>query len=74
MRPLSEHYHAYFFDIVGMGASSRHPFNIQTNEEAEKYFLDFIESWRIAVGLDQFIMVGHSFGGFLSGLYASHYP
>ncbi len=52
MRPLSEHFHVYFFDVVGMGASSRHPFNIQTNDEAEKYFIDFIESWRKEVGLE----------------------
>lgn len=57
-----------------MAASSRYPFPAKTSDEAEKYFLDFIESWRKAMNLEQFVLIGHSFGGFLAGLYASKYP
>jgi len=57
-----------------MGASQRYPFAAKSAEEGEKYFIDFIESWRSAMNLENFILVGHSFGGFLCGLYASQYP
>ena len=57
-----------------MGGSTRWPFACQTADEAEKYFLDSIEQWRIAMGnLTNFYLIGHSFGGYLSGLYASMY-
>ncbi len=71
MKPLSEHFQLIFFDQVGMGASQRYPFTAKSAEEGEKYFVDFIESWRSEMKLEKFILIGHSFGGFLSGLYAS---
>jgi len=46
-----------------------------TPEEAIKYFNGYLESWRIAMGdLTNFILVGHSFGGYLVGNYALEYP
>jgi pimeloyl-ACP methyl ester carboxylesterase len=43
--------------------------------EAEKEFVDMLEEWRIEIGLnEQFILLGHSFGGFLSASYAIRYP
>lgn len=33
-----------------------------------------IEKWRIAVGLDKFIILGHSFGGYLAASYAIQFP
>ena len=75
MKGLSEHYHCIWFDIIGMGGSTRWPFTCENAEDAEHYFLDSIEKWRIAMGdLTDFYLVGHSFGGYLGGLYASFHP
>jgi pimeloyl-ACP methyl ester carboxylesterase len=74
MQPLSEHFHCFFIDIIGMGSSTRWPFDVNTPEEAEDYFLRFLEAWRVAVGnLTNFFLSGHSFGGYLAGLYASKF-
>lgn len=64
----------YAFDLPGFGRSSRPVFS--TNAvEAEQQFVDMIEDWRIGVGLNQpFILLGHSFGGFLSTAYTIRYP
>ena len=75
MEPLSKHFHCLFIDIIGMGGSTRWPFNVDTPEEAEDYFLRFLEAWRVAVGnLTNFFLSGHSFGGYLAGLYAAKFP
>ena len=36
--------------------------------------MDIIERWRVAMELDQFIMLGHSFGAFLACCYGMKYP
>ena len=74
MKAMSEHYHTIFIDIIGMGNSSRYPFTCQTAQEAEDYFMRFMEEWRKAMGLEKFYLSGHSFGGYLVALYASLYP
>ncbi len=63
----------YAIDILGFGRSSRPKFG---NDPAviENQFVDSVEDWRREVGLTQMILVGHSFGGFLSTSYALKYP
>jgi abhydrolase domain-containing protein 4 len=41
---------------------------------AENEFIDAIEEWRQQVGLTSMILMGHSFGGYLSTSYALKYP
>ena len=41
---------------------------------AEHFFVDSLESWRIAVGVSSMILVGHSLGGYLSAAYTVRYP
>ena len=37
--------------------------------------MDVLEKWRIGMGgLTDFYLCGHSYGGYLSGTYASKYP
>lgn len=36
--------------------------------------MHYLEQWRIGVGLDSFILLGHSFGGFISASYTIQYP
>ena len=58
-----------------MGSSSRPKFAAKTADEADDYFVDFIEKWRISVGnLKDFYLAGHSFGGYICGHYAYRYP
>ena len=58
-----------------MGASSRPEFNIKDPEKVDEYLIDWLEKWRVQMGdLKDFVLAGHSFGGYISGLYAIKYP
>jgi len=46
MKPLSEKYHLYMIDILGMGSSSRPDFPFLTAEEATDYLINWLEVWR----------------------------
>ena len=64
----------YAFDLPGFARSSR-PILSLNPVEAEQQFVDMFEEWRKEIGLNKpFILLGHSFGGFLSASYAIRYP
>lgn len=64
----------YSFDLLGFGRSDR-PKISNAPEEVEKLLVDSIEAWRRQVHLDgKFILLGHSFGAYLSMAYAMRYP
>ncbi len=79
MKPLSERYHLIFVDIIGMGGSSRPDFVIKDPHQADEFLISWLEAWRKNVrplspeGLTGFILAGHSFGGYVCGLYAIKY-
>lgn len=62
----------YAFDIIGFGRSTRAPFDLTGDVEGQ--FVDSIERWREKKGIDKFILLGHSFGGYLSASYALKHP
>ena len=66
-----------FIDNIGMGGSSR-PDNFKTDsftpQQAIDYYIDYIEQWRIQMKLTDFVITGHSMGGYLAGCYAVKYP
>ena len=71
---LSENRPFYAFDLLGFGRSSRPNFSTDPIV-AEQQFIESIEDWRKAVGLeDGMILMGHSFGGYLATSYAIKYP
>lgn len=74
MKELSASYHLYFLDILGMGGSSRPTFDFTDAAEANQFLTDWVENWRIKIGdITQFVLIGHSFGGYICGMYASKY-
>lgn len=70
---LSKNRSVYAFDVLGFGRSSR-PQLSSDPLEAEEQFVDSIEKWRENVGLEKFVLLGHSLGGFLASSYALRYP
>lgn len=70
----------YSLDLLGMGRSSRPPFRIHAKDregkitEAENWFIDALEEWRVARGLKTFTLLGHSLGGYMAVAYALKYP
>jgi len=73
-KDLSKHFKIYSIDLLGMGSSSRPNFSAVNVAGAESFFIESIELWRQAVGLDEFFLAGHSFGGYMSSLYALKFP
>lgn len=63
----------YAIDLLGFGRSSR-PQLSGDPEEAEEQFVKSIEQWRHQIGLEKFILLGHSFGGFLASAYTLKHP
>jgi pimeloyl-ACP methyl ester carboxylesterase len=70
---ISESNPIYAFDLLGFGRSSRPNFGDDPVLIEDK-FVESIEEWRREMCLTQIILVGHSFGGFLSTAYALKYP
>ena len=70
----------YALDLLGMGRSSRPPFRIHAKDrqasitEAENWFIDALEEWRIERKIDRFTLLGHSLGGYMAVAYALKYP
>ncbi|XP_001381284.2 1-acylglycerol-3-phosphate O-acyltransferase ABHD5 [Monodelphis domestica] len=70
---LCENRPVYALDLLGFGRSSRPQFGSDATE-AEDQFVETIEEWRCALGLDAVIMLGHNLGGFLAAAYSLKYP
>ncbi|THH33833.1 hypothetical protein EUX98_g357 [Antrodiella citrinella] len=72
----------FALDWLGMGRSARVPFRVKAKRdditsrvtEAESFFVDSLEEWRIKMGLEKMTLIGHSLGGYLSVVYALKYP
>lgn len=70
----------YALDLLGMGRSSRPPFRIRAKDrqasitEAENWFIDALEEWRVQKKIDRFTLLGHSLGGYMAVAYALKYP
>ncbi|KAH7036810.1 Alpha/Beta hydrolase protein [Macrophomina phaseolina] len=80
--PLSRRpgWRLFALDMLGMGNSSRPPFKIRAKDraakitEAENWFIDALEEWRVQRGIDRMTLLGHSMGGYMVSAYALKYP
>lgn len=70
----------YALDLLGMGRSSRPPFRVHSKDrqksitEAEDWFVDALEEWRVKRNIDRFTLLGHSLGGYMAVAYALKFP
>ena len=63
----------YALDLPGFARSTRIPFPEEA-EAVEAAFVSALERWREGVGLERFVLLGHSLGGFLSLSYSMTHP
>lgn len=59
--------------LLGFGRSSRPKFSSDA-EKVEAQWVESVEEWRREVKLEQFILLGHSLGGYIATAYALKYP
>jgi cardiolipin-specific phospholipase len=66
--------------MLGMGRSTRPAFRVHAKDqkgkitEAESWFIDALEEWRVIRKIDKFTLLGHSMGGYMAVAYALKYP
>ncbi|ONM22921.1 1-acylglycerol-3-phosphate O-acyltransferase [Zea mays] len=71
---LASRFRVIAIDQLGWGGSSRPDFTCKSTEETEAWFIDSFEEWRKAKNLSNFILLGHSFGGYVAAKYALKRP
>ncbi|KAF3446741.1 hypothetical protein FNV43_RR11921 [Rhamnella rubrinervis] len=71
---LASRFRVIAIDQLGWGGSSRPDFTCKSTEETEAWFIDSFEEWRKAKNLSNFVLLGHSFGGYVAAKYALKHP
>ncbi len=66
---LSPNFRCIGLDLLGFGASGKPQITYDVPKEVA-----FVEAVRVALGLEQLYIVGHSFGGWVGAAYAIAYP
>jgi abhydrolase domain-containing protein 4 len=72
VKGLSSKRALYAIDLLGFGRSSRPQFSSDP-VQVEQELIDSIEEWRKEMNLEKMILIGHSFGGYLSSSYSLKY-
>ncbi|RUP50277.1 Alpha/Beta hydrolase protein [Jimgerdemannia flammicorona] len=71
---LSTFYRVHAIDLLGWGRSSRPRYCLGEDPvKAQRWWVESLEAWRRAMGIEKFTLVGHSMGGFVSASYALEY-
>jgi abhydrolase domain-containing protein 5 len=63
---LKDVFHIYAIDMFGFGSSSRPPLPSFDFNEIVQFLVDGLEGWRQALNLQNFVLMGHSLGGYVS--------
>ncbi|XP_038886641.1 probable 1-acylglycerol-3-phosphate O-acyltransferase [Benincasa hispida] len=71
---LASRFRVIAVDQLGWGGSSRPDFTCKSTEETEAWFIDSFEEWRKSKNISNFILLGHSFGGYVAAKYALKHP
>lgn len=71
---LASRFRVIAIDQLGWGGSSRPDFTCRSTEETEAWFIDSFEEWRKAKNISKFILLGHSFGGYVAAKYSLKHP
>lgn len=66
--PLKSQVRAYYLDLPGHGESEPH-----LSDRLDAY-VELLHDWKKEAGLDQFVLVGHSLGGYITLAYVEKYP
>lgn len=74
LSPLSSNYSLVLVDLLGMGRSSRPNWSVSSLEDGENFFVSSLEKFRELNGYKDFVLVGHSFGGYIASCYALKFP
>ena len=74
LEALASRYDTYAIDLLGFGMSDHDPFRATTPQEAEAHYTDSLHRLQLALGIEQVILLGHSFGGMIAAAYALRYP
>lgn len=64
---------SFYYFCKGFGRSSRPNFS-NDSMEAEQQMVESLEEWRQQLNLEKFILLGHSFGGYLATSYTISHP
>ncbi len=64
----------YMLDLMGFGISSRPSMVELTAQQVPEKYLGWIENWMSKLNISECILVGHSFGGFLSTHFTLKHP
>ena len=70
---LHRHRRLVALDIPGFGRSTRIPFTADARA-AEEEMVAHLETWRRVMGLERFVLLGHSLGAFLACSYSISHP
>lgn len=63
----------YAIDLLGFGRSSRPTFSNDA-KVVEMQLVNSVEEWRREMNIENFILLGHSMGGYLATSYSLQYP
>jgi abhydrolase domain-containing protein 5 len=71
---LSREYEVIAIDLLGFGRSTRQQYKGSTADDAIAYWINSLEQWRINIGIQHMILVGHSLGSYIALNYSLSYP